>query len=51
MTADSNTQAPAAPVGNSDLIYQLDDTPAFAPAIFAALQHVLASFVGIITPP
>ncbi|WP_419096306.1 nucleobase:cation symporter-2 family protein [Pseudomonas sp. UBA7530] len=50
MTTDSNTQAPAAPAGNSDLIYQLDDTPAFAPAIFAALQHVLASFVGIITP-
>ncbi len=39
MTADSNTQAPAASVDNSDLIYQLDDTPAFAPAIFAALQQ------------
>ena len=37
MTADSNTQAPAAPVDNSDLIYQLDDTPAFAPAIFCLL--------------
>lgn len=35
---------------SNDLIYQLHDTPAFGPAIFAALQHVLASFVGIITP-
>lgn len=35
----------------SDLIYGLDDRPAPAPAIFAALQHILASFVGIITPP
>jgi xanthine permease XanP len=47
-TSNPNTAAPSA--GNNDLIYQLDDRPAFAPAIFAALQHVLASFVGIITP-
>ncbi|AZD06188.1 Xanthine permease [Pseudomonas chlororaphis] len=35
----------------SDLIYGLDDRPKPLAAILAALQHVLASFVGIITPP
>ncbi|MGG5870604.1 nucleobase:cation symporter-2 family protein [Pseudomonas peli] len=50
MTTTSSTETTAPPVANNDLIYQLHDTPAFAPAIFAALQHVLASFVGIITP-
>ena len=34
----------------NQLIYQLNDRPAFGAAVFAALQHVLASFVGIITP-
>lgn len=33
-----------------ELMYQLDDKPAFAPAVVAALQHLLASFVGVITP-
>lgn len=50
MTTTSTKHAPAPSAGSNDLIYQLDDTPAFAPAIFAALQHVLAAFVGIITP-
>ena len=35
----------------SDLIYGLDDRPKPLPAMLAALQHVLAAFVGIITPP
>ncbi len=35
----------------ADLIHGLDDRPTPLPAIFAALQHILASFVGIITPP
>ncbi|RMT83587.1 hypothetical protein ALP39_02458 [Pseudomonas marginalis pv. marginalis] len=35
----------------SDLIYGLNDRPQPAPAFLAALQHVLAAFVGIITPP
>ena len=35
----------------SDLIYGLNDRPKPLAAILAALQHVLASFVGIITPP
>ncbi|RLU03729.1 MAG: purine permease [Ketobacter sp.] len=34
----------------SDLIYPLDARPPFLEATFAAIQHVLASFVGIITP-
>jgi xanthine permease XanP len=50
MTTTRSTETTAPPLANNDLIYQLHDTPAFAPAIFAALQHVLASFVGIITP-
>ena len=36
---------------SSELIYGLDDRPKLPAAILAALQHVLASFVGIITPP
>lgn len=34
----------------TDLIYGLEDRPPFREAIFAAVQHVLASFIGIITP-
>ncbi len=34
----------------SDLIYGLEDRPPVRESIFAALQHVFASFVGIITP-
>ena len=34
----------------SDLLYGLDDRPPVPAAILAALQHMLASFVGIITP-
>src|SRR5210317_1511948 len=35
---------------NGELIYGLDDKPNPAVAFFAALQHVLASIIGIITP-
>ncbi|MGH8416549.1 MAG: hypothetical protein ACRER8_04545, partial [Pseudomonas sp.] len=42
----SSSSRPAA--RKTDLIYGLDDRPHFSAAIFAALQHVLASFVGII---
>ncbi|WP_298499402.1 nucleobase:cation symporter-2 family protein [uncultured Maritimibacter sp.] len=34
----------------STLIYGLEDKPAPGPALLAALQHVLASIVGIVTP-
>lgn len=33
-----------------DLVYGLDDKPRFSVSEFAALQHMLASFIGIITP-
>jgi len=35
---------------NSDLIYSLNDRPAPWKAAYAAFQHLLASFVAIITP-
>ena len=35
----------------ADLIYGIDDRPPFKDALFAALQHLLAIFVAIITPP
>ncbi|TXS95325.1 purine permease [Parahaliea maris] len=34
----------------SDLIYRLEDRPPVLESSFAALQHLLASFVGIVTP-
>ncbi|MGF6139005.1 hypothetical protein QF013_002654 [Pseudomonas laurylsulfatiphila] len=46
MTASEKAPAPR----NNDLIYGLDDRPHLTATVFAALQHVLASFVGIITP-
>jgi len=39
------------PSSNSELIYGLNDRPKPLPATLAAIQHVLAAFVGIITPP
>lgn len=36
--------------GNPDLLYGLNEKPPAPAAILAALQHLLASFVGIITP-
>ncbi len=34
----------------SDLVYQLNDRPPLPQAFFAALQHLLAMFVAVITP-
>lgn len=39
------------PTASTDLIYGLNDRPPFKDALFAALQHLLAIFVAIITPP
>lgn len=36
--------------GNPDLLYGLEEKPPVPAAALAALQHLLASFVGIITP-
>jgi xanthine permease XanP len=38
-------------ITKSGLIYGLNDKPPVIEAIFVAFQHVLAAFVGIITPP
>ncbi|MFT6287347.1 MAG: xanthine permease XanP [Alcanivorax sp.] len=35
---------------SSELIYRLDDRPPVLESTFAAIQHLLASFVGIVTP-
>lgn len=35
----------------SDLIYGINDRPPLKDALFAAIQHLLAIFVAIITPP
>lgn len=35
----------------TDLVYGIEDRPPFKDAFFAALQHLLAIFVAIITPP
>ena len=37
-------------IHESELIYELEANPPAAEKFFAALQHVLASFVGVITP-
>lgn len=45
-TEEQNAVAPV-----NKLIYGLNDKPPFVEAVLAAMQHVLAIFVGIITPP
>ena len=47
-TEEIKTEAPASI--ESDLIYGLEARPPFVEAVFVALQHVFACFVGIITP-
>jgi len=39
------------PEPRSDLIYGLNDAPPLRLSVLVALQHVLAVFVGIVTPP
>lgn len=38
------------PTRKTDLIYQLNDHPPLPQTLFAALQHLLAMFVAVITP-
>ena len=45
MEASKNSQQ------GDNLIYKLNDRPPFSDAIFAAIQHLLAIFAAIITPP
>ena len=39
------------PKAGSDLIYTLEDRPPLKDSLFAALQHLFAIFVAIVTPP
>jgi len=45
------TSISSEPIIKSELLYGLNDRPPVGESLFVALQHVLASFVGIITPP
>ncbi len=38
------------PVKASELVYRLDDRPPLPQTLFAALQHLLAMFVAVVTP-
>ncbi|AFY92144.1 uracil-xanthine permease family protein [Chamaesiphon minutus] len=42
---------PSLSTQGSELIYGLYDKPPVVESIFVAVQHVLAAFVGIVTPP
>jgi xanthine permease XanP len=46
-----NDASPGAALVPADLIYGLDEKPPLRLSLFVALQHVLAVFVGIVTPP
>ena len=48
---NNNHVKTAEEAASSELIYGLEDRPPFRDAFFAALQHLLAIFVAIITPP
>ena len=53
MSSNTLDQADAQPVAqkqNSELIYRLEDRPPLPQTLFAALQHLLAMFVAVITP-
>lgn len=50
MSADTPLSRQTAATTHSDLVYRLDDKPPLPQALFAALQHLLAMFVAVITP-
>ncbi|WP_039057965.1 uracil-xanthine permease family protein [Enterobacter sp. Bisph1] len=49
-TIESADAQPVAQTPSSELIYRLEDRPPLPQTLFAALQHLLAMFVGVITP-
>ena len=49
-TIESESAQPGAQTQPSELIYRLEDRPPLPQTLFAALQHLLAMFVGVITP-
>ena len=49
-TIELENAQPVAKTQPSELIYRLEDRPPLPQTLFAALQHLLAMFVGVITP-
>ncbi|MBV4414340.1 uracil-xanthine permease [Enterobacteriaceae bacterium YMB-R22] len=49
-TAGSQNTQPHTPSTPSELIFRLEDRPPLPQTFFAALQHLLAMFVAVITP-
>ena len=49
-TIESESAQPVAQTQPRELIYRLEDRPPLPQTLFAALQHLLAMFVGVITP-
>ena len=49
-TIESESAQPVSQTQPSALIYRLEDRPPLPQTLFAALQHLLAMFVGVITP-
>lgn len=49
-TAGSQDAQPTTPLASSELIFRLEDRPPLPQTFFAALQHLLAMFVAVITP-
>ena len=49
-TLEHDDAQPVAPKHNSELIYRLEDRPPLPQTLVAALQHLLAMFVAVITP-
>ena len=48
--SDAAREDPVKPIG-SGLVYGIEDRPPFFVALFAAMQHLMSIFIGIITPP
>ena len=51
LTVDDSPAGESTPKLSTDMVYGLNDRPPVIEACFVALQHVMAVFVGIITPP
>ena len=49
--AELNLSEHANSAKSAELIYGLEDRPPLKETLFAALQHMLAIFVAIVTPP
>lgn len=50
-TVSDAVESSVDPIAKTDLVYGYNERPSFKDAMFAAIQHLLAIFVAIITPP